>query len=251
MYYEITGTNVRILGSLHMFPRTAPTLPDWVEGAYRWAEDLIVESEPNPATFLPLAKLPAGDQLSKHLSPALVTTIHAFWAAALSQSDFEQMKPWLVWISFIGRLIDLAPGVEQQLLPRARMDLKGIFELESIGEVPSMLDVLPDHIIEDALKYSVADTARTRATFIATHTAWVARDGMEIYRLASGVPSFNSQLGDTMIRERNNRWVPRLVPKLSTGRRTLVMVGAAHLFGVKGLLAELQAASGIACTLLP
>lgn len=251
MYYEVTGTNVRILGSIHMFPRTAPAFPAWVDGAYGWAEDLIVESEPNPGAFLPLMKLPAGDQLSNHLSSALVTSIYAFWAAALSRPDFEQMKPWAAWISFVGRLIDLVPGVEQQLLLRARAELKGVFELETLAEVPSILDTIPDRVIEDALQYSVADTARARATFLATHAAWVARDGEEVYRQASGVPSFHSQLGDTMIRERNSRWVSRLIPVLGTGRRTLVMVGAAHLFGIRGLLAEIQAATGITCTLMP
>ena len=241
---RIMGTNVRILGSLHMFPRILPALPTWVEGAYQWAEDLIVESEPNPTTFLPFTRLPVGDRLSNHLSPALVASIHAFWAASLSRSDFEQMKPWTAWISFMGRLLDLAPGVELQLLPRARVDLKGIFELETIGEVPGLLDMVPDHVIEDALQYSVADTGRMRATCTATHAAWVARDGAEVYRLASSVPSYHSELGDTMIRERSSRWIPRLVPAFGTGRRTLVMVGTAHLFGAGGLTAGLQVASG-------
>ena len=57
MYYEITGTNVRLLGSMHMVPTGEEAVPEWARRAYEWCNELVIEHD--PPTLLPLFKASA------------------------------------------------------------------------------------------------------------------------------------------------------------------------------------------------
>ena len=64
MYYEIEGATVWLLGSVHLLPATAPTLPDWVWRAYEWAETIVFEHDWVDAQQH--ISLKAGDSLKRH-----------------------------------------------------------------------------------------------------------------------------------------------------------------------------------------
>jgi uncharacterized protein len=251
MYYEIDGTNVRIMGSVHKFPAAASDPPKWIEGAYGWANRIVVEVNPDPAVFQRRARFPAGDRLSNHLSVATVARLNALWAGTLAPAEVEEIKPWAHWVSLIDRLMPLSPGVEQLILPSAIADRKSVIEIETNDEQAAALDSLPSREVEDVLAYGLSDLTRASNNFFALHRAWAARDPAALLRVVAVQPSFRGSLGDILIRQRNANWVPRLMPHLSSLQRTLVIVGALHLVGPENVLDGLSAASGLPHRVLP
>jgi uncharacterized protein YbaP (TraB family) len=53
MYWQFLNTNTRILGSMHLVPSDSAGVPEWAFDAYRWAEEVVFESDPPelPAEF--------------------------------------------------------------------------------------------------------------------------------------------------------------------------------------------------------
>ena len=45
MYFEIAGTQLRLLGSMHRFPASATDMPNWICRAYEWCEELNFEAD--------------------------------------------------------------------------------------------------------------------------------------------------------------------------------------------------------------
>ncbi len=62
MYLQLTGTHVRLLGSMHLFSAASPRMPAWVSQAFDWAETLVFESDAQ--AILPFLKREGGHPLS-------------------------------------------------------------------------------------------------------------------------------------------------------------------------------------------
>ena len=58
MYFEIPGSNVRMLGSMHMVPAGTVAAPPWTEGAYDWCEALVHEHSKDDAAWMVRADRP-------------------------------------------------------------------------------------------------------------------------------------------------------------------------------------------------
>src|SRR3569833_2773557 len=82
MYLHITGTNVRLLGSMHLFPASSRSTPPWIEQAYDWAEALVFESDaPTILPFLKADPLRGAQSLASFLSADTWTRLQASWPA--------------------------------------------------------------------------------------------------------------------------------------------------------------------------
>lgn len=80
MYLQLTGTQVRLLGSMHLFPATSRRTPPWIAEAYDWAEALVFESD--PPTILPFLKADqpgSAQQLQPFLSADAWRQLQAAW----------------------------------------------------------------------------------------------------------------------------------------------------------------------------
>jgi uncharacterized protein YbaP (TraB family) len=66
MLYELEGTRLRVLGTLHLLP-PGGKLPDWLVSAYEWSEAVFVEH--SPTDFLQQARQVTGP-LESRVSPA-------------------------------------------------------------------------------------------------------------------------------------------------------------------------------------
>lgn len=61
MYFQVDGTNLRIVGSIHAFPAHLPSMPSWICEAYEWADEIYLESD--TSKFVPYARLSEGESL--------------------------------------------------------------------------------------------------------------------------------------------------------------------------------------------
>jgi hypothetical protein len=69
MYCATKNPNLRILGSTHFFPASAPHVPRWAQDAYAWCDCLVFESDLN--AFRPYLTAEDDVALSTKLSPAI------------------------------------------------------------------------------------------------------------------------------------------------------------------------------------
>lgn len=230
MYYEFKDTNVRILGALHVFPKDSPTMPAWVEDAYRWSQSIVFEHDPH--SLLPHFKAINGSQLHTKISSASFSALNEFWPTEGPLAPLNELRPWGAVLALFGLLQQAVVGVEMQLLQRIAEDGKALFYLEHAPPLAALFDTIPLDAVQDGLDRMLADRSEPLRMFVKMHKAWSARDTGALLSGARESPVFmNPRIREPMFTLRNRAWVPQLRALMNTGTRTLICVGALHLIG--------------------
>jgi len=165
MYFEIPGTSVRVLGSLHMIPASAGPLPTWVTDAYEWCEAIVHEHD--NAQVLPCMQ---GDvPLRTILRPATRSALMAALPNQQLRAEIEALRPWAALIKPIGSMQSAQPGVEAHVLSRAAVDRKPLQALETAGDLRRAFDSAPLVAIEDALDRVLQDPQQLQQRFEALY----------------------------------------------------------------------------------
>jgi uncharacterized protein YbaP (TraB family) len=233
MYFQFTGTQVRLLGSMHLFPTTSRRTPPWIAEAYDWADALVFESD--PATILPFLKAdaqPNAAQLRPLMRDEAWTQLQALWPADGLVAPLESLRPWAALIVAPTLLQQVVEGVEPRMLRSALAQAKPYRYLESAQEVAMALESIPLDAIAVAIDMLMADPAEPQRTLERMHAAWLEGDLHAIRQLAADSPMFNLPgVRRAILDLRNRAWAVRLNELLEARERTLVVVGALHLCG--------------------
>jgi uncharacterized protein YbaP (TraB family) len=235
MYLKLSGGSIRLLGSMHMFPEDAPELPRWVEEAYEWAEVLRFESD--KAAFLPFFKSSGNTHLQTMLEPDVWATLESIWPTEGPLSPLGSINPWAALLLAPSFCLQVTEGVESRLIQWATEHSKPFKFLETSQEVVATFEAVPQEEIVAGLKLLASDLAAPQKTLCDIHTAWLAKDLKGVYTAASQSPTFSYPgLRGAVLESRNRAWAPVIERMLGTTTRTLIVVGALHLFGPNNLL---------------
>ena len=133
-------------------------------------------------------------------------------------------------------------GVDEHFETRAKNDGKKLGYLETVD---MQIEFLANMGIgqEDALiAYTLADIERLPRLWRQLSDAWRNGDlpGLDEVGAKPVRTEFPSIYAELVI-DRNNAWLPQIVQMLETGPVELVLVGALHLSGKDGLLAQVSA----------
>jgi hypothetical protein len=240
MYYQLAGTELRIIGSIHLLPPETPTIPTWVGEAFEWSQDLVLEH--NPATALPLLRYSDGRVLSSCLSPMCYRDLADIWNnIARIPAPLEEFKPWAATIVLAGKLTLGVPGVEPYLINRCATAGRQIQYLEPPEIMFATLDALPTQIQDQAVRTFIDHVSGMRQNFSELAAAWLSRDVVSLQAVLRRSPLFLlQQLRDAIFGNRNRAWMRDITARARSPRRTLVCVGAGHLFANDGILTLLQ-----------
>jgi len=238
MYLQLTGTQMRVLGSMHLFPATSRRTPPWIAEAYDWADALIFESD--PATILPFLKAGASPRAA-HLQPLMNadawTQLHTLWPADGPLAPLDDLRPWAALIVAPTLLQQVVEGVEPRMLRSAITQAKPYRYLETAPELQAALESIPLDVLAAALAMLMADRDEPQRTLELMHAAWLAGDLQALQRIAAESPMFNLPgIRQAILNVRNRAWAARLESLLDTAERTLVVVGALHLCGPGNLI---------------
>lgn len=235
MYLQVDGSNLRIAGTMHVFPAESPDVPGWLWQAYDWAEELVIECD--SSTFAPHRLLTDGSELSDHVSPEAVSELRSRWSASLGPLD--ELKPWAAFLSAPHAIVPNSPGVEAQLTARAATDKKPVYWLESGEDLARTFDALPTVLISERLEFIIRNPDIVRSAIRGVHTAWLSCSIPALLALASQLPMFAiPALRDRLLLDRNRAWMPHFRVGIEASSRTLFLVGALHLCG-QGNVTEL------------
>lgn len=249
--WKITdGNNVLFLGgTIHLLTKQDYPLPSEFEFAYQQAKLLVFEVEPDVVNsqatqqkFAEYAYYKDGTTLSNVLDIATYNLLGDFFAVRdLSMTAFESMKPGMLSVVLtvleLERLGLAGQGVDEFFSDKSKRDNKPQLALETIDDQFSALSALGVGRESFAIRHALSEAEKISDLLQDIKTAWRAGDNQALINtsLKPWVERF-PELYQSLLVQRNNRWLPQLEAFLKTPDIEYVLVGALHLVGNDGLL---------------
>lgn len=251
------SNTVYIAGSMHLLRREDATLSDNLNRAYADAERLVMEVDMDDldeaATSAWTAQHGRYDAdshmtLRTRLGDPLWQKLNALTEpAGLPLSAVNDFKPWLVGLTYtllqLQKLgLDPELGVEEQLTRRARADHKPITGLETVPQQLTIFDSLADDLQRRFLEQTVEEAKDAPQELNSLASAWKNGDERALSRELLQEYARFPELYDALVWRRNQAWVPQIAALLHGKDDYLVVVGALHLVGDRGVIHLLQRA---------
>lgn len=244
---------VYLAGSIHLLRAADAALPAAFTHAYQASSRLVMEidlgaldSQDMALTLLAHGLLPEGTSLRQVLGEPRYQRVSAAAAAlGLPAAAFDREVPWMIALQLTeleyARLgFDPEQGVEQQLLRRARTDRKPTGGLESLEDEVAAFEALSQPEQARFLDMVVADLADSERDTQAVLGAWRSGDAARLAALLAHEYRSFPALYQSLVTDRNRRWLPEIERLLAGREDCLVVVGALHLVGTGGLLEALR-----------
>jgi uncharacterized protein YbaP (TraB family) len=244
-----------LLGSVHVGTREMRELGPAVGEAYRLSEELVVEidlSRLKPREVAALGdqhgRLPASLALRDVVSEPTHRRLRGYLAARGIEPDaMERLEPWLVSMLILQLELEAAGyapehGVDRMLIERAARKRPDV-ALETLAGQLETLDALPPSVQERMLEDSLARSGQLRAETEELIDAWKRGDEALLTELLFGPLRRSPELGpfyESVFFRRNREMAERLARMATDGRTRLVVVGAGHLVGERGIPGELE-----------
>lgn len=137
--------------------------------------------------------------------------------------------------------INVGQGIDNELQVRARKAGKQVAGLETMEFQTNML--LGDPISKQAedLVETIEDIDAEAGKLVRLTNAYLAQNYKDIETICAESVLRNPESAEKMIISRNNNWMKQLEPEMKN-TNLLVVVGAGHLVGDKGILNQLKKA---------
>jgi uncharacterized protein YbaP (TraB family) len=247
------GRTLFIGGTVHILDKRDYPLPSEFNLAYKKSQILVLETDlegfvkPEIKEQL-LQKLmyDKNENLQNHLKPTTYKALDEYLQKHnMSITSMQQFKPSMVMLTLmmleLQRLNLADAGVDEFFNEKARSDSKNVGQLESIEK---QIDVLSNigkgH--EDELILSTLDDLRQLPSMMNDlKNAWRKGDlkQLEVLGIAPMQKDYPA-LYQMLLVERNLSWLPQIEAFINTPETELILIGALHLAGKDGLLAQLS-----------
>jgi hypothetical protein len=260
--WELHGKHntVYLLGSIHVLRLSDYPLAPALLEAYGNAKSVVMEVNLEEATSLQVqaemlssATLPEGKTL-----PAVLGTERYERAERIAHglgielSTFDQFAPWfaaeaisqlqLTQLGFQG-----ASGVEMYFIERARTDGKSVAGLETIHDQISVFQTMPMDTQAEYLVSSLEQAHDLPQEVESMVHAWQRGDTQWFVTHLRAEFGQDSRLYESILGQRNRKWLPKIEALLNEDKNYLVIVGTGHLAG-PGSVIDLLKKDGIAAT---
>ena len=245
-----SGDNVIYLGgTVHLLRPGDYPLPDEFEEAYQASSELYFETDIAAMGDLSvqaqmLQQLTYSDERSLRtvLSDEAYTALSAYTqTAGLPIVMLEKFKPGLL-ISTLQILVfqsmGFTPqGVDAFFHTRAVADGKAEGQLETVQEQIGFIAAMGEGNESEFILLSLKDLTETGNVIDGMIGAWRSGDAQGLSELfVEDMKVEAPALYDTLLLERNLKWIPQINRMLQDADTEFVLVGAAHIVGENGLL---------------
>lgn len=243
-----------MIGSVHLMKPEVYPLDDAFQEVYNNADRVVFELnfDSLKANMLPLVQsmaiYPAGksieDALSKETYTRLKNTLDSL---QLPVARFNRMEPWLVAMSLPSVMMARAgytgaSGVDIHFFNKAKADGKDIIGLETTEYQLNVFDDLSPELQEKYLKSVLKESGKVVEQIDEIVNAWKHGNAQKIEEILQGeMKQKMPKLYSKLLIERNNNWIPKIKVLLAKDETPLIIVGAGHMVGDKGLVSLLEA----------
>ena len=249
---ERDGKTSWLVGSLHVLTADAHPLPATMEQAFGRARTLMEETDVNDIASPEIMGVVATKGLftnGESLESVLPRSTYALLAQRMAATGLpmemvRMMRPWMASVTLTGLELrragfDPELGVDLHYRRKAAQNGMSLSMLETPGEQIDYLAGLPMELQVAQLRKTLeeGDTELKEVREIAA--AWRAGDTAAIERLLLKGMKDSPAFYQSLVVDRNRRWMPRIESCLATGS-CFIVVGAAHMVGSDGLVAMLR-----------
>jgi hypothetical protein len=244
-------SSIYLFGSIHLLTRPIEWRTPTFDAELKAADHVYFEIVFDEATYATVGRmmlvegrLHDGRKLWDLLTTDQAATLRdAITSSSLDPTAFDYMQPWMAEVMLSGGMVQGAQvGVELQVDPEVAPERKR--GLETAEEQMGFFASVPQadqiaNLISTAEQMATTDGHQMIEDLT---DAWangdtVALDRLNHTELGGGDPRF-----ETLITERNQRWVTQLEKLLAENDNSLIIVGAGHLVGTGGVPELLQQA---------
>jgi uncharacterized protein YbaP (TraB family) len=241
-----------VFGTLHSNDPRVTALPVPVAHAFSQAQTFVMEiywSETEDQQFYEAMQFDDGRRLASLVGDELYSRLRQeVGGAALPEDALARTKPWAALLRIAAaRGRGDGPTLDRSLFVAARERRMAMLGLEWLDEQVAAFDAIPIETQIALLRHALDHRAELEAQIEPTILAWVDRDLAalaSINRAAAGddpdLRRHYAVLTQQLVSNRSVLMAYRLFLPLKRGR-VFVAVGALHLYGATGLLAQLRA----------
>ncbi len=251
--WEVTGgeSTVWLFGSVHLLPEGGFTVGDELAEALGEAERLCLEidtgAEDEAATSavtLARAVDPEGRDLFELLGSDADDVRDAAEEAGVPLEALAMFEPWFAGLTVSVLALqahgyDVQHGVEQIIQAEARDAGLPSCGLETLDGQLGLLDGLPDTLQKEILMQAIEEAGSIESLIEPMLDAWRRGDEAGLERSLEEDFEGYAELAEVLIYRRNERWAGQVSKMLEDDEDVLVVVGAMHLVGDRGLPALL------------
>jgi len=242
-----------LLGSVHVLSKKSYPLKPALNQAFDDSKCVVFEIDLNRFTktsfqreFKRTALYPAGESLSQKLSPGTVKLLQEVLPLyGLTLKRVERLRPWFIaeWLS--SRTLEMAGfsdslGVDVYFFRKARATGKLVLGLETLRDQAQIFDHFNDKENESYLVGTLATLATYPAATSRLVTAWRNGDVRSLDKILNRDRDSDPVTHKALFSERNAKWVPEIEALTQKDENYLVIVGAGHLVGDDGVIAQLR-----------
>lgn len=251
-----SGDNTLYLGgTVHLLRPSDYPLPPEYEQAYRDSDELYFETDiaamsdlTVQAQMLQQLTYTDGRTLATVLNEEAYQALTDYTASVgLPLTMLETFKPGMI-VSTLQVLefqkMGFTPqGVDTYFNTRAMGEAKNIGALETLEEQIGFLAAMGEGNESEFILMSLTDLEQTDEIMEEMISAWRSGDSDALEELfVDDMRERAPELYDSLLRQRNFRWMPQIEAMMDDSDTEFVLVGAAHLIGPDGLVDLLREA---------
>jgi uncharacterized protein len=246
-------SNIYILGSVHFLKKESYPLNKTIEKAFDSTQKLVLEVDlkSEDAGRVQTVTIEKGINRDRTLQQNVSPETYSLAEKRAQELGIDiralsPLKPWLVALTMTALQLqklgfDPNYGVDRYLVERAVKSGKTIVGLETVAFQIGLIDQLPERDQESMLRQSLKEMDLLDRGLDQIVRAWSTGDVTTLEGLLlSGMREYPA-VHQTVIVDRNRRWLPRIEKMIELGESTLIAVGAAHLVGKDGVIELLKA----------
>ena len=240
---------VYLAGSFHMLRASDYPLPAEFFRAYNDSRKIIFEVPPGETEspeymgkFLSLAIYNDGTTLKEHITTAAYAKAERFCKERnYPLEQYQFFKPtFLVMTLTVSEMnkigADPQKGIDNFFKDKAMQDGKATGSLETVDQQISLLTSMDASLGSDQILESIEELKQIEVMLGELLAVWRKGDEAKMEELYIKDLKLYPKLYQTLIVDRNNKWVRNIEGYLNGSGNTMVIVGAAHLVGADGLI---------------
>ena len=246
---RFSNATVYLAGSFHMLRSSDYPLPAEFFRAYNDSRKIIFEVPPGETEspeymerFLSLAIYNDGTTLKEHITTAAYAKAESFCKERnYPLEQYQFFKPtFLVMTLTVSEMnkigADPQKGIDNFFKDKAVQDGKATGSLETVDQQISLLTSMDAGLGSDQILESIEELKQIEVMLGELLAVWRKGDEAKMEELYIKDLKLYPKLYQTLIVDRNNKWVRNIEVYLNGSGNTMVVVGAAHLVGADGLV---------------
>ncbi len=251
---EKDGNRLFIGGTVHLLTASDYPLPPAYEKAYNGSVKVVLETDMQKlqspeyqAIMMRELSYSDGRNLEQVVNQDTYAALEQFFSKrGIPMAGIIGFKPGMVSIMMtmveLQRLGLAGIGVDAYYSTKSINDQKKLGQLETVETQIAFIASMGAGQVDEMLIYTLADIESLPELMNSMKDAW--RQGNLTELKAVGITPFKNEFPDiyqALIVDRNNAWLPKIEAMVETSEVEFVLVGALHLAGDNGLLAQLVA----------